>query len=98
MKKVVSTLNENKDNYKKAVVYVSTENCRKLKAFINDDLVNKHEVQYNETGWETFGEAVNKFAASSYRILVVTKTSMRMLPMTPINDDNVNFIIIDGIL
>ncbi len=46
-KKLVSTLNENKDNYNKAVVYVSTENLKKLKVFINDDLVNKHEVQYN---------------------------------------------------
>ena len=56
------------------------------------------EVQYNETGWETFGEAVNKFATSSFRILVVTKTSSRMIPMTPINDDNINFVIIDGVL
>ena len=98
-RKVVSTLNENKDNYKKAVVYVSTENFKKLKIYINEDLVNKSEVQYiDETAWETFGEAVNKFAVSPSRILVITKTSSRMIPMTPINADNVNFIIIDGIL
>ena len=59
-KKVVSTLNENKDNYKKAVVYVSTENFKKLKIYINEDLANKSEVQYiDENVWETFGEAVN---------------------------------------
>ena len=70
-----------------------------MKVFINEDLVNKSEVQYiDETAWETFGEAVNKFAVSSYRILVVTETSSRMITITPIDADNVNFIIIDGIL
>ena len=78
---------------------MSTENFKKLKVYINEDFVNKSEVQYiDETAWETFGEAVNKFADSPSRILVITKTFSRMVTITPIDVDNFNFIIIDGIL